>query len=190
MPRPWHVLTERLVHELRVFRVRFDRLRSPRTGHDYDFVVLDGPDWVNVIPLVDAIDGERVVLIRQWRAGRRAVTLEIPGGLIDPGESPAEAAARELLEETGYVPSRLVDLGFIEPNPAIQTNRCHTFLAEGCRSAGPARLEPREDIESEEVPLREIPARIASGEIGHALVAVAFQKLDLHRAGHRIATTR
>jgi ADP-ribose pyrophosphatase len=182
MPETWPLVSSRLLHELRIFRLRIDRLLSPRTGGEYEFVVVDASDWVNVVPITT--DGN-VVMIRQFRAGTGRVTLEIPGGCLDGAESAREGAERELLEETGYGGGDWTSLGSIEPNPAFLNNRCHTLLVEGVRKLAEPAQEEREDIETIEVPLREIPALIASGAISHCLVAVAFQKLDLHRSGVR-----
>ena len=176
----WPTVRTRDLGDFRIFKLREDTCTSPRTGRDHDLVVIDAPDWVNVIALTPA---GGVVLIRQYRFGTRIVALELPGGVIDPGEAPADAAVRELHEETGYVSERWTALGSIEPNPAIQNNRCHTFLAEGCRLAGPAAQTDSEDIGVEERPLAEVPALIGDGSITHALVVVAFHKLALLREG-------
>ncbi|MBI4819986.1 MAG: NUDIX hydrolase [Deltaproteobacteria bacterium] len=178
--RPWPKESSELIGEHRILRVRRDHRVSPRTGASHPFVVLEIPDWVNVVALVP---GGKVILIEQWRAGSDAVTLEIPGGTIDPGENPARAARRELLEETGYASDRWISLGSIEPNPAIQTNRCYTFVADAARRGGAAQQDAGEDITTREVPLGEIDELLARGEITHALVAVAFQKLELWRRG-------
>jgi 8-oxo-dGTP pyrophosphatase MutT (NUDIX family) len=180
MSKPWLRTASRILHDLRIFRLREDRYVSPRTQTEHGFFVLDTPDWVNVVALTPA---GHVVLIRQFRFGRAAVTLEIPGGMVDPGESPLEAIARELREETGYVAERWTPLGAIDPNPAFLSNRCHTFLAEGCRLEHAPDLEGTEDITVEERPLDEVPRLLAEGAITHALVAIAFQKLDLYRSG-------
>ncbi len=92
---------------------------------------------MNVIALTDRED---VVLIRQYRHGIGEVTLEIPGGLMDADE-PLAAAKRELLEETGYRAEEWIDLGYVHPNPAIQNNRCYTFLALGAKLAGAQSLD-------------------------------------------------
>jgi 8-oxo-dGTP pyrophosphatase MutT (NUDIX family) len=179
LPAPWTRLSTHTLGDHRIFKLRQDRLVSPRTGGEHDFVVLETPDWVNVLAVTPA---DKVVLIKQYRVGTAAVTIEVPGGMVDPGESPADAAVRELLEETGYAGPELVDLGWVEPNPAIQTNRCHTFLVQGAVLTRSPALEEREDIDVEEMPLSEIPRLIQGGAIRHALVCVAFQKLALHRA--------
>jgi len=158
-------------------------MQSPRHDYALDAVVLRSADWVNVIALTP---DQRVVLIRQYRFGSELVTLEIPGGIVDPGEDPRAAALRELREETGFVAERVVALGSIAPNPAIQRNRLYSFLAEGCVLASEQAQDPGEDIEVELRPLAEVDGLLASGAIDHALVVVAFQKLALLRAGHTL----
>jgi len=174
MVAPWPIESEREVQSFRIGGLVHLRARSPRTGAVHDFYELRFPDWINVVPVT--ADG-RVLLIRQFRAGTRQLTLEIPGGLVDPGETPLAAARRELREETGWDSDDWTALGAVLPNPAIQGNRCHTFLARGVVQAGPQALEPAEDIEVLPVPLAEIPQLIASGAIDHTLVISAFVRL-------------
>jgi 8-oxo-dGTP pyrophosphatase MutT (NUDIX family) len=172
MTRPWERRDIKEVLTTRIFRLERQRLISPRTGQEHDFYVLDCPDWCNIVPLTDAGD---VVMVKQRRHGLGEETLELPGGMVDPGDaSPLEAARRELLEETGHRARTVEAIGVIAPNPAIQNNRCHSFLARGVERVGEAALDHGEDIEVVTVPLAEIPARIKSGEINHALVVVAF----------------
>lgn len=146
-------------------------------------LVLDTPPWINVIPL---LADDRVVLVRQWRFGIQAPTLEIPGGMVDPGEEPAAAAARELEEETGYRAGRLTRLGVTHPNPAIQNNEISTWLAtdlEAPREHQDLRGVEGEEIRVETAPLAGIPGLIASGEITHSLVVAAFYLLAHGRRG-------
>ncbi|HRI52987.1 MAG TPA: NUDIX hydrolase [Pseudomonadota bacterium] len=174
--QPWETESSAVVADYSIFRVRKDHCRSPRTRRAHDFWVLETTDWVNVVALTP---DEQVVLVRQYRFGSQQATLEIAGGTVDPGEAPLAAAARELREETGYVPESVILLGAVEPNPAIQNNRCYTALALGCRPAGTQELDEREDIGVETRPLTEIPALLASGEITHALVWAAFLHYEL-----------
>jgi 8-oxo-dGTP pyrophosphatase MutT (NUDIX family) len=176
--RSWHLLGSRDVSDHRIFSIRHDLYRFEPSGAERDFVILDCPDWVNIIPLTD--DGQ-VVLIRQYRHGTKTVTLEVPGGVIEADETPEAAAVRELSEETGYVPARVKPLGFVSPNPAIQGNRSYTFLAEGCRLAAEPQPDSFEQIEVQLRPLEDIPALIRSGEISHSLIVAAFARMFFDR---------
>ncbi len=178
--RSWTLLSSRVVSDHRIFTLHEDRYRiAPRdagTGLvppavERNFVVMDGPDWINIIPLTD--DGQ-VVLVRQYRHGVREVTLEIPGGMANAGEDPQLAGLRELREETGYAARTVRALGSVWPNPAIQTNRCHFFLAEGVHKVAEPEPDESERIEVVTVPLDAIPGMVARGEIGHSLVVLAF----------------
>ncbi len=179
-PEPFATLDSQLVGDYRIFELWTDQVRNPRNGRERDFYRLACPEWLNVIPLTS---DDQVVMIRQYRSGPRRIELEIPGGMVDPGETPAGAAIRELLEETGYAPKAGPEgmelLGAIEPNPAIQDNRCHSFLAHNCEKLGEPQPEEMEDLTVELVPLAEVPGLIQNGEISHALVVVAFTWLWL-----------
>jgi ADP-ribose pyrophosphatase len=181
MVKPWKRIRSTEIGDHRIFKIREDVSRSPRTGRDHRFTVLEARDWTNVIALTPR--GE-VVLIRQFRQGTGTVTLEIPGGEADPADlSIEDTARRELREETGYEAERMVTLGIVTPNPAFLDNRCHTFLAENARRTGTPRLDGTEDIDVELSPIDSIPGLIAAGEITHALVVAAFHLYDLHLRG-------
>lgn len=127
-----------------IFRLQEIEAEHPRTGSLRPYVTLDAPDWVNLVALTP--EGQ-LVLVRQWRHGTRRFELELPAGAIEPDETPEQAAARELLEETGYSAASIVRLGEVAPNAAFQGNRCYTVLAEGCRRTGEPAFDEGEDIE-------------------------------------------
>lgn len=159
----------------KVFTVRKTHRRSPRTGQDIGFFLVQTLDWVNIVALTDA---DELVLVRQYRPGPDRVTLEIPGGCVDPGEDFATAAWRELREETGYAPRELHRLGAVSPNPALFTNTIETWVALGCTRVGDVQPDPGEDLEVVVVPFAEAEAMALRGEIGHAL---ALSGLYLYR---------
>ena len=158
--------------ETKIFGIDAHALVHPRTGHEHEFWIVDAPDWCNIVPLTAQ---HEVVMVRQQRHGIGVETLELPGGMIDPHDpSPLEAARRELLEETGYRAADILPTGVIAPNPAMQTNRCWSFLARQVVKVDEPHLDGGEDIDVVLVPYGEIPERVARGEIAHALVVVAF----------------
>ena len=124
-------------------------------------------DWCNVVAVTDE---DEAVFVWQYRFGTDAISLEIPGGVIDDGERPEDAARRELFEETGYQAERLEPLLVLEPNPAIQGNRCFSFVARGVRPTGTTRLDPMEELETALVPVARIGDLLDSGQVTHALV--------------------
>jgi 8-oxo-dGTP pyrophosphatase MutT (NUDIX family) len=175
----WSLLGSRYLSDHRIFQIRHDLYRFEPAGVEREFVVIESPDWVNVVPLTE--DGQ-VVLIRQYRHGIRAVSLEIPGGIIDPNESPLAAAVRELSEETGYVAERVRMLGRVRPNPAVQNNYQYMFLAEGCRRRSAPHPDPFEQIEVVVRPADEIPELVRREEICHSLAINALAYAGLIEA--------
>ena len=140
-------------------------------------------NWVNVIALTPE---RNLVMIEQYRHGSNTIELEIPGGMMDPGDaSPVAAGLRELREETGYEGENPRLLGQIFPNPAIMSNVCYTVLVENCRCVHPLQFDHGEDLVTRLVPVSELPGLVAAGKIQHSLVVVALYYFDLWQRGAR-----
>ncbi|MEO7793504.1 MAG: NUDIX hydrolase [Thermoanaerobaculia bacterium] len=199
--RSWRVLRRETLFSHRLFDLRRESLVAgprvdsaatpPSTGAadetTREALTLDAPTWVNVIAL---LPDEGVLLVRQWRYGIGAETLEIPGGMVEVAETddPRAAAGRELLEETGYRAGRLTYLGEVEPNPAFITNRCLTFVAEDLVREGEPEGDGEEELVVEIAALDEIPRLILSGAIRHALVIAAFYLFEHSRRSSALDT--
>ena len=171
----WQVLGSRYEDAgLMLFEKRIDRLRNPRNGKVFERLVLESVDWVNVVAL-DA-DG-RSLMIRQYRFGVGYTTLETPGGMVDPGEDSKTAAARELLEETGYASDNWSYLGAVEPNPAFHNHLCHHWLAQDVYRAQTQNLGDGESIALEFMTQEQVRAAVVSGELKHALALSALSRV-------------
>lgn len=179
MIQPWPLKATSMIGDYRIFQVRSDIKVSPRTGKEHEFFVIDCVNWVNVIAVTR--DSE-LVMVEQYRHGRNSVELEVPGGMMDPGDpSPVEAGTRELREETGYEGDKAVVIGQIDPNPAIMSNVCHTLLVQDCECRHPTVFDHTEDLVTRLVPIVEIPKLIQEGAIRHSLVVVALYHFELWR---------
>ena len=124
----WREVRHEFVADCRVFTVERSISISPFDGAERAFYQIRSPEWSQIVPLTAK---NEIVMVRQFRHGSGKVTLEIPGGLVDPGETPVEAAVRECLEETGYRVQEAAPLGVTNPNPALFTNSLHSFVAFG-----------------------------------------------------------
>lgn len=177
--RSWRLTRRETLFTHRLFALHRDSLAADPAGLaattdlvvNREALILDAPSWVNVIARAP---DDRILLVRQWRYGIGAPTLEIPGGMVEEGEDPREAAGRELLEETGYRAGSVVYLGEVEPNPAFITNRCFTFVADELERIGEPEGDGEEELTVESATLAEIPQLILSGAIRHSLVIAAF----------------
>lgn len=164
---PWTTLDSRLLIEDRWIRLRADRLRTQSGTVIEPWYVLDYPDWAAAVVLTG---DDRMVLVRQWRHGAQAWSLELPGGVMDATDADALVTARrETREETGYEAAAWRYLYAGHANPAIQTNRLHIVLGTGARPTALATPEPGEAIRVELLPVAEVLAGLPRGMIGQSM---------------------
>ncbi|RUL88852.1 NUDIX hydrolase [Tautonia sociabilis] len=154
------------IEENWLFSLRRERYRSRRSGLVHEFYVVHLADAVNVIALTP---DRRLLLVDQFRAGSGRDSLETPGGLLDPGEDPLAAGARELLEETGYAGDPPVLLNTVWSCPSLLTSRISTILITNARRVSEPTCDEGEELRLELVPAREVPRLLRDGRISHAL---------------------
>jgi ADP-ribose pyrophosphatase len=170
----WREESRELLQSCRIF----DLYRSRRTaagGREGSFYVLDSPDWVNIVPLLpDERGRESFIMVRQYRHGSGVLTVEFPAGLVDPGETAEQAAARELEEETGLRAGSLERIGTISPNPAFMNNLCHTYLARDLVRVKEPRPDIHEIFELVTVSREEVTAGMGTGSYINAMTLTAL----------------
>lgn len=176
---PWQDCSTVTSLDSRLFQHLTTRRRSPHTRREHAFTRLLCPEWINVIAFTRPELGGELLVVEQFRHGIDASTMEIVGGVADPGEDPLEAARRELLEETGHAAREWLSLGDCAPNPAVQNNRCHFFLALGCEPVAELHLDPSEELRVWALSWAEAEGLLREGRLDHALVMAAFLRLFL-----------
>jgi ADP-ribose pyrophosphatase len=181
MIKPWQKISSQPAGDFRIFTIRSDRKISPRTQREHDFYVIDSVHWVNVVAVTP---DQKLVMVEQYRHGSNTVELEIPGGMMDVGDTrPELTGARELREETGYEGENVRVLGQTFANPAIMSNTCYTILIENCRCVHPVEFDHGEDLITRLVPASEIPSLVADGKIGHPHAIVGLYFFELWQRG-------
>lgn len=170
--------------DYRIFSVHEEFYEHPAQSGERSFFVIEAQDWTNVIAVTP---DDEVVMIRQFRPGVRGVRLEIPGGVIETDEDPARAASRELREETGYSGDAPELLCMTEPNPALQSNRCWSYLVRNARLTSGVEPDQDEVIETVLVPGHDLERVVREGELCHALLLVPMLHYLVRRRDEREA---
>jgi ADP-ribose pyrophosphatase len=168
--------SDRTIEANWLFRLRRERYRSRKSGLAHDYYVLHLADAVSVVATTE---DRKVILVRQFRAGSAGDSLETPGGLLNPGEDPLAAGARELLEETGYAGDPPVSLGTVWSNPSLMTSRITTIAIANARKVAAPSLDHGEEVEVELFDVDLIPELIRDGRVDHALAVLGLYAWQL-----------
>lgn len=170
----WQKLRSESGPDLGILNVRFDWLKHPTEDRTLKRLVLESVDWINVVALTE---DRQSVMVEQYRFGVGSCTLETPGGMVDSGETPLQAAQRELKEETGYSGGRWKSLGAVQPNPAIHSHLCHHFLAEGVTKNDSQDLGQGEAIAVHLYTIDQVRSAIVDGSLRHVLAISALSRV-------------
>ena len=174
MEKPWEVVRSEQGPNLVLFQARYDWVRNPRNAKSMKAVVLEAANWVNIVAITPE---KKVVVVKQYRFGVGKTTMEIPAGIIDRGETPEQAAIRELKEETGYTATSWKYLGWVEANPAFLNNLCHSWLALDVVKTSSTQLDEGEDILVTELSLEEVRSEIEKGSMRNSLTLLALSRV-------------
>ncbi len=173
-PNRWETLkSEIIVSRPPWLRVRHDEVRLPDGRINPEFYVLEYPDWVNVIAITE--EG-LFVMERQYRYGLDLTSPEICAGMIEEGETPEEAARRELEEETGYTGGRWTKIMTVSGNASTTDNLTHCFLAEGVSASGQRHLDATEDLTVELMTREQVFELLISDQVKQSLMAAPLWK--------------
>ena len=175
MVKKWKTLGQIDKADYKIFNLIRVNRASAIDDKKGEFVLVDSPNWVMVIPVVINSAGEECFLmVRQYRHGSDSITLEFPAGMVDRGEESITAAKRELLEETGYKPETIEKVGSVNPNPAFMTNKTTTYVAKGLKLISEQKLDQNEEIEVVIVPQKEFESKIGGNEVNSAITIQSY----------------
>lgn len=169
----WETISSEYLFRRPWLTVRHDKVRLPDGRINPEFYVLEYPDWVNIIAITE--NGE-FVMERQYRHGLDKTCYEIAAGVVENGETPLEAARRELEEETGYGGGEWKELMLISGNPSTTSNLTHCFLAEGVKKVSAQHLDSTEDLSVCLLSLDQVRLLLVSDKIRQALMAAPLWK--------------
>jgi len=162
----WEKLSSRYIHKGPWATLRTDKCEMPNGHVVEDYYVLEYSNWVNAVAITE---DNKVLMVHQYRHAAEIVSLEIPGGVIDPGEKPEEAMRRELLEETGYQFDDIELLSVVYANPSTANNHTYCYLARGGKKVQEQHLDEQEDIVVEEFTLAEVKDLLLNNKIAQSL---------------------
>lgn len=171
--RKWKIIDTEYLIRRPWLTARRDKVQLPDGRINPEFYILEYPTWVNVIALTD--DG-RFLMVEQYRHGLQDLFTELVAGVAEQGETPLDAAKRELLEETGYAGGEWQLLTVLSQNPSTTTNLTYCFLAEGVTRVGEQHLDDTEDITVRLLTEAEVYNLLLSDTIKQSLMAAPLWK--------------
>lgn len=163
---------------LKLFRARFDYMRNPRNGETERMIVLESADSVNVVALTAE---QEMLFVRQYRFGIGQETLELPGGIVDPGEDHLLGAVRELREETGFTGSNWTYLGKVASNPVFMDSYIHHWLLEDAQQTHELHLDAGEAVALERIPVARVRDMLWEGAFLHPHTVSALVRFFAHQ---------
>ena len=164
--KPWSVSKSETVVDRKWLTVKQQHIVLPHGGEIPEFHLIESPDWASTLAITDT---GHIVLVDQYRHGAGRVSRELPAGIIEPGETPEQAARRELEEETGFVADHWEHLLTINTEPARHTSHAHFFFAKGARKVAAQCVDPSEFIDVVLLETKEILPAINRGTILHGV---------------------
>lgn len=175
----WKVLESTYLHKEPWLTIRKDKCELPNGNIVPAFYVNEYPDWVNAFALTK--EG-KVIMVKQYRHGIETVEIELPGGVIEDGETREEGVRRETLEETGYTFQNIEFLGKISANPSTTNNFMHMFLATGGEKVAEQKLDESEEVEVEFMSIDEVKQLVKENKIMQSLhvncIFYALERLE------------
>ncbi len=172
----WKLLSSQYVFKDRWFIARADKCAMPDGKIVEPYYVLEFPNWCNIIVVTE---DEKIVMVRQYRHAVQQTLIELPGGVIDEGETPEQAAIRETAEETGYVVDAVELLYQAAPNPATNNNMAFFFLARNAKPLAKQKFDAFEDMDVVLYTKAEIKQLLADNKIQHAVQVGALYEAFL-----------
>jgi ADP-ribose pyrophosphatase len=172
----WKVLESEYLCNEPWLTIRKEKCELPDGRLMPAYYILEYPTWVSAFALTK--DG-KVVMVKQYRHGLGVVSIELPGGVVDRGETPEAAIARELKEETGYAFGSFEIIGKICANPATTNNYMYIFIAKEGEKVAEQSLDATEDLEVVFYTIDEIKQLLRENKIVQALhTAAIFYALE------------
>lgn len=178
----WKILESTYISRRPWMTARLDKVQLPDGRINPEYWVLEFPDWVNVIAITK--DGD-MVMVRQYRHALGITEYELCAGVMEEGETPLEAAKRELLEETGFGGGEWTEYMTICANPSNHTNLARTFLATGVERIADQHLDDTEELTTHLLSQEEVFGLLQNGEMLQALMAAPLWKFFYEKANLR-----